>query len=140
MYGRSFWCLNSKIYARNAQSQPFNFQTLENHHIFKIAFSGWLTISRSILTLHIPTYLKQLEIISGVCRTSSILVTMSTWGVMSCQTVPIFPQTLNKKMGGGSLFWNLLTNDAWAGVKGDILRIKKLVFFGTCSFLLQSNG
>ena len=32
-----------KIYARNTKSQPFNFQNLENHHILKIAFHGWLT-------------------------------------------------------------------------------------------------
>ena len=95
MYSRSFQCLNSKIYARNAQSEPFNFETLENLYIFKIAFYGRLTISWSILTLHSPILFKQLEIISGFCRTSPILVTMSTWGVMSYQTVPIFtPQTL----------------------------------------------
>ena len=40
---------------KNDQSQQFNFQILENHHICKKAFYGWLTISHSILTLHTPT-------------------------------------------------------------------------------------
>ena len=38
MYGRSLQCLNSKIYARNAQSQPFNFQISGKSPYFQNSF------------------------------------------------------------------------------------------------------
>ena len=38
MYGRSLQCLNSKIYARNAQSQPFNFQVSGKSPYFQNSF------------------------------------------------------------------------------------------------------
>ena len=56
------WCMEglcSTKTQRDMQEIPrgnnSTFQTLENHHIFKIAFFDWFTISRSILTLQTPT-------------------------------------------------------------------------------------
>ena len=49
----------------------------------------WLYLIQYWHYIHL-LYIKQLEIISGFCRTSPIWITISTWGVMSSRTVLIF--------------------------------------------------
>ena len=73
MHGRSFWCLSSKIYARNAQSQPFNFQISGKSPYFQNSFLWLIDYSCSIVTLHTPTLHQTIGYHLGILQNFSTL-------------------------------------------------------------------